>query len=70
MPIKESVKIHNQLEIRMVYVDTREEEVFKSMAYASRVTKISARLIKNGLNPIDKIRYKYKDRDVVFRLKK
>ena len=70
MPIIDSVKVNNQIEIRMIYVDTKEEIVFKSMAYAARTTGITAKVIKDSLNPLNKRKHNYNDRVVVFRLKK
>lgn len=70
MAITESVKVNNQIGIRMIYIDNKEEVIFKSMAYAARVTGITAKVIKDSLNPINKRRHNYNDRVVVFRLKK
>lgn len=59
--------VDNNMQIRMVYVDTKEEVIYKSISYASRITGVSAGRIVNALSPIKKKRFKYNDRDVVFR---
>lgn len=57
----------NALPIRLIYIDTKEEQTFKSIAYASRVTRINEYTIKDSLNPIKKKRFEYNNRIVVFR---
>lgn len=57
----------NAQPIRLIYIDSKEEVHFKSIAYASRTTKINEYSIKDSLNPIKKKRFEYKDRIVVFR---
>lgn len=62
--------LENNQPIRMVYIDTKEEVLFKSMASASRKTKISSRVIKDALNPMKFRKFIYEDREVVFRINK
>jgi hypothetical protein len=62
--------LDNNIKIKMVYVDTKEEEVFKSIAAANRKTNINAKSIRDALNPIAKKRFEFNGRIVVFRIKK
>lgn len=62
--------LDNNIQIKMVYVDTKEEEVFKSIAAANRKTNINAKSIRDALNPIAKKRFEFNGRIVVFRIKK
>lgn len=59
--------VDNNIPVRMIYVDTKEEVTYKSIAYAARMTGVSAGRIVNALSPIKKKRFKYNDRDIVFR---
>jgi hypothetical protein len=54
----------------MIYVDDKSEVLFKSLAHAARNTRITQDSIKKSLNPLLKRRFKYNDRDVIFRIKK
>jgi len=54
----------------MIYLDTKEEIAFKSIAQANRKTNINAQTIRESLNPILKRRFTYNARVVVFRIKK
>jgi hypothetical protein len=60
----------NSIKIRMIYLDNKEEEQFISIAAANRKTNINAQAIREALNPLHKKRFTYKDRLVVFRIKK
>lgn len=62
--------LDNYIKVKMVYVDTKEEEVFKSIAAANRKTNINAQAIREALNPLQKKRFTYQNRLVVFRIKK
>ena len=57
----------NAQQVRMIYLDTKEEKIFKSVAYAHRVTGVNEYQIKQSLNPVNKKRFTYQDRIVVFR---
>jgi len=60
----------NSIKIRMIYIDTKEEEHFMSIAAANRKTNINAQTIRESLNPLQKKRFTYNNRLVVFRIKK
>lgn len=60
----------NNIKVRMIYIDTKEEVEFKSIAAANRKTNINAQTIRESLNPILKKRFTYNARVVVFRIKK
>lgn len=60
----------NSIKVKMIYLDTKEEEQFISIAAANRKTNINAQTIREGLNPLQKKRFTYNDRLVVFRIKK
>jgi hypothetical protein len=57
----------NAQEVRMIYLDNKEEIIFKSISYAHRVTGVNEYQIKQSLNPVNKKRFTHKDRIVVFR---
>jgi hypothetical protein len=60
-------KVDNAQQVRMIYLDTKQETIFKSVAYAHRVTGVNEYQIKQSLNPVNKKRFTHKDRIVVFR---
>ena len=60
----------NAMPIRMIYLDTKEEIEFRSIAYARRITGVNEYQIKESLNPIKKKRFEYEKRQIVFRIKK
>ncbi len=60
----------NNIKVRMIYIDTKEETEFKSIAAANRKTNINAQTIRESLNPLLKKRFIYNARVVVFRIKK
>lgn len=60
----------NAQPIRMIYLDTKEEIEFRSIAYARRITGVNEYQIKESLNPIKKKRFEYEKRQIVFRIKK
>ena len=57
----------NAQKVRMIYLDNKQETIFKSVSYAHRVTGVNEYQIKQSLNPVNKKRFTYKDRIVVFR---
>lgn len=57
----------NAQPVRMIYLDTKEETIFKSISYARRITGVVEYQIKQSLNPVNKKRFTYNDRIVVFR---
>jgi hypothetical protein len=52
----------------MIDIETKQETVFKSIAYAKRVSGLSEYSIRAGLNPIQKKRFKVNGRTVCFRV--
>jgi hypothetical protein len=57
----------NAFPVRMIYLDNKQEIIFKSVSYAHRVTGVNEYQIKQSLNPVNKKRFTHKDRIVVFR---
>jgi hypothetical protein len=57
----------NAQKVRMIYLDNKQETIFKSISYAHRVTGVNEYQIKQSLNPVNKKRFTYQDRIVVFR---
>jgi hypothetical protein len=57
----------NAQKVRMIYLDTKQEIIFKSISYAKRITGVNEYQIKQSLNPVNKKRFSHKDRIVVFR---
>lgn len=70
---KELKGLENNIPIRMVYIDTREEVYFDSVSKAARKYKINAQAIRDGLNPLARKKFLIndgvKDRVVAFRIK-
>jgi hypothetical protein len=62
--------IDNNIEVRLIYIDTKEEIEFRSIAKAIRVLGTDYKAIMTAMNPINKKRYKHNDRLCVVRLKK
>jgi hypothetical protein len=60
----------NAQEVKLIFIDTKEEIEFKSVAYAKRVTGVNEYQIKESLNPIKKKRFEYQNRQIAFRIKK
>jgi hypothetical protein len=54
----------------LIYLDTKEEILFRSIAKAIRVLGTDYKAIMTAMNPINKKRYKHNDRLCVVRLKK
>jgi len=57
----------NAQPVRMIYLDTKQEIIFKSISYAKRITGVNEYQIKQSLNPVNKKRFTHKNRIVVFR---
>ena len=60
----------NAQPIKLIFIDTKEEIEFKSVAYATRITGVNEYQIKESLSPIKKKRFDYQDRKITFRIKK
>lgn len=54
----------------MIDIETKETTVFKSIAYAVRVTGVNEYAIRGGLNPLQKKRFEVNGRKVCFRVNK
>ena len=57
----------NAQPVRMIYLDNKQETIFKSVAYAHRVTGVNEYQIKQSLNPVNKKRFTYQSRIIIFR---
>ena len=51
----------NSQPVRMIYLDNKQETIFKSISYAHRVTGVNEYQIKQSLNPVNKKRFTYQD---------
>ena len=64
--------MENNIPVRMVFIDTKEEIHFKSIALASRKARVPAQAIRESLNPIARkkfmIKHLDKERVVAFRI--
>ena len=60
----------NAQPVRLIFIDTKEEIEFKSIAYAKRITGVNEYQIKESLNPVKKKRFAYQNREIAFRIKK
>jgi hypothetical protein len=63
-------KVDNAQPIKLIFIDTKEEIEFKSVAYAKRVTGVNEYQIKESLSPVKKKRFEYQNREITFRIKK
>jgi hypothetical protein len=63
-------KVDNAQPIKLIFIDTKEEIEFKSVAYAKRITGVNEYQIKESLSPIKKKRFEYQNREITFRIKK
>ena len=54
----------------MIDIETKKATVYKSIAYAVRVTGINIYAIRGGLNPMQKKRFEVNGRTVCFRIVK
>jgi len=62
--------LENSRPIKMVDIETKQETIFKSIAYAKRATGLSEYGIRQGLNPLQKKRFEVNGRKVCFRVHK
>ena len=60
----------NAQPVRLIFLDTKEEIEFKSVAYATRITGVNEYQIKESFSPIKKKRFDYQNREITFRIKK
>ena len=64
--------MENNIPVRMVFIDNKEEIHFKSIAAASRKSKVTAQSIRESLNPIARkkvmVKHLDKERVVAFRI--
>ena len=59
--------LENAFPIRLIYLDTKEEVHFRSVAHAKRTLRMDELTIKNSLNPIKKKRFEKDGRTFIFR---
>ena len=57
----------NAQQVKMIYLDNKQETIFKSISYAHRVTGVNEYQIKQSLNPVNKKRFIHNDRIIIFR---
>jgi len=57
----------NSQPVKMIYLDNKQETIFKSISYARRITGVVEYQIKQSLNPVNKKRFTYQDRIIIFR---
>jgi hypothetical protein len=62
--------LENSRPIKMRDLETQETTVFKSIAYAKRVTGLTEYGIRAGLNPVQQKRFEVNGRQVCFRVVK
>lgn len=62
--------LENSRAIKMVDIETKEATVYRSIAYAVRVTGVNEYAIRSGLNPLQKKRFEVNGRKVCFRVVK
>ena len=62
--------IENAQKVKLIYLDDKTEQVFKSIAYATRITGIHESSIRIGLNPLKQRKFEYNGRKIVFRILK
>ena len=62
--------VQNAQKVRMIYLDDKTEQIFKSIAYATRITGVHESSIRIGLNPLKQRKFEYNGRIIVFRINK
>ena len=62
--------VENAQKVRMIYLDDKTEQIFKSIAYATRITGVHESSIRIGLNPLKQRKFEYQGRIIVFRINK
>ena len=62
--------VENAQKVKMIYIDNKTEQVFKSIAYATRITGVHESSIRIGLNPLKQRKFEYQGRIIVFRINK
>lgn len=60
--------LENSRPIKMIDIETKKATVFKSIAYAKRVTGLTEYALRAGLNPLQKKRFEVNGRQVCFRV--
>lgn len=60
----------NNIEIRMIFKDTKEEKIYPSIAAVTRLFGVSYKTINNALIPQNKKSFKLEGKEVVLRIKK
>ena len=62
--------IENNVEVRVIYLDNKEEVKFRSIAACCRFLGTTHKTLITSLNPLTKRRYTHNNRELVVRLKK
>jgi len=60
--------LENSIKVKMIDIETKAVTEFRSIAYAVRTTGINDYSLRQGLNPINKKRFKVNGRNVCFRV--
>ena len=60
--------LENSRPIKMIDIETKEATVFKSIAYAKRVTGLTEYALRASLNPLLKKRFIINNKTVCFRV--
>lgn len=60
--------LENRIPVRKIYLDTKQEVIYKSICDASRRTGVNHETIKNSLNPIKRKRFIEENREFIFRI--
>lgn len=60
--------LENSRPIKMIDIETKETTIFRSIAYAKRITGLTEYGIRAGLNPLQKKRFEVNGRTVCFRV--
>lgn len=59
--------LENSVKLRMIYVDTKETVIIKSITQASRMLNAHHDAVRRAMNPLKKVRFTYNGRTVVVR---
>ena len=62
--------LENNIEIRMIFTDTKEEKIYPSIASVTRILGVTYKTINTAINPMNKKSFMLDGRKVVLRIKK
>ena len=60
----------NNIEIKMIFTDTKEEKIYPSIASVTRILGVTYKTINTAINPVNKKSFMLDGRKVVLRIKK